>query len=354
MSLTTLPVTMFYPDMSIFNAASAPLSSSVGLGTSGYYICCVFKAPVTDTITKIGFFTGSINAGSYDVRVETVDSATGFPSGTLWATNTNFVQTVAATDDVTWFEVTLTAGASVNRGDPVAVMVKLNETFTGNLGQMNNIVNPMMPTYVRNSTGTPGAISGNLPIMSVHYSATGYVHNPGILPVKSVALRTFNNGSTTDVYGNKITLLFSCKVGSVCAVLDLDGDVTAKLYDSDGVTVLASASFGVNLAGQTGPTKIIAPLDSEVTLQANTAYYLGFEPSSSSNITAYSMTFPDENIKKCYVDSSVVAVSAKDPSGTGSWTVDTTQCIVAGIGISAIETGGGGGSIFGAAGGVII
>lgn len=337
MTLTTLPVTMYYPPHSIYtNAALAVVNTQ--LNTAGHYIAVVMQAPVTDTLTKIGFMTGTVNANTLDVRVETVDSATGRPSGTLWAANTNFVQTVIATDDAKWFEVTLTAGASLNKGDLFAIVLKIGSSTSLQIAGLSSLIVPWMPGSWRN-TGTPTVLGSVLHSISIYYSGAGYIPHTGICPVKTVDAFTFNNTSTPDVRGIKFTPAFRCKTDSVWCVADLDGDVTAKLYDTDGVTVLASTSFGQNLAGQAGPSRNVGMWNTEATLNANSTYYLGFEPSSASNVSLYSINFHSADIKKNYVDSSIVAVSAKDPTGTGSWTAVDTAFIPCGIGISAIDDG---------------
>jgi hypothetical protein len=340
MALVRLPTPMHYPSSDWFNNASFPSVGSISLSTSGYYNSYIFSSPVTDSITKIGFRTGNTSAGSYDVRIETVDAATGFPSGTLWGTNTNFVQSVLSSDDNTWFEVTLTAAANVNRGDILAVKVAMNATFSGGLGSFAGFNKGQgFPTCIRNNSGTPAAIA-NAPVIYIYYQNAGYVFHDGLLPVNSFTSITFNNTSTPDVVGNKITPSFACTVSGFWAHIDFDGAGVMKLYDSDGVSVLGSASFDATTGGGTAnPTKIIGTFGSDISLKAGTSYYLGIEPSSGTSLSTYSMDFYDANTKKMYVDSSVIYSTAKDPSGTGSWTDESTKSAPMGIIINAIDDG---------------
>jgi hypothetical protein len=339
MALVDLPSPLFFPRSDPFTNAALARSSSP-LGTIGYGFGIVMTAPITDVITKVGFFTNAINTSTIEVRVETVDLSTGVNSGTLWAANTNFVRSTNTSEDAAYLEVTLTSGANVNAGDLFAIVVVMNTSSAGSCftGVTNTIWKPTVPYGIVKSTGTWSILTTMSPI-SVCFSSAGYIPLLPILPISAVNTHTFNNTSTPDVYGNIINLPYKCKVDAAWFQADLDGDLGIKLFDSDGVTVLASASNGLNVPLTTGGSKNVVYFNSEVTLNANTNYYLGLEPSTGTSLSLYSLDFPNSDVKKNFVDSSAQYVTAKDPSGVGSWTTTSTRILMAGVQIKSIDSG---------------
>ena len=87
------------------------IATRTTMDASGDYDAIVLAAREAMTISHVGFRTGAV-AGSptADVRIETV-AATGLPSGTLWATNTNIV--TGALSGSTYALHALTASASI-------------------------------------------------------------------------------------------------------------------------------------------------------------------------------------------------------------------------------------------------
>lgn len=335
MPLVALNTPMYYPKY--FNFVGTPTLANQALGTIGYYYGLVLQAEVTDTITKIGFRTGTVDATTIDARIETVSA--GLPSGTLWDTNTNFVQTVTAAQDNTFFECTLTAGAAVNKGDLFAIVFRTASTAVSGQSHMASVSDFGFPAFIRNSTGTPVHVPTIGAVMSICYQNAGYLPTKRSIPVSGVNTHTFNNTSTPDVYGNKIIPPFNCVASGAIFTADMDGNAVVKLYDSDGVTVLASANVLSTQPPTTAAFTNQILFTSSVSLKAGQTYYLGVEPSSGTNLSLYSFDFTNTDIKKNYADSGCEYVTAKDPSGVGSWTVTTTRALCLSLMISEIDTG---------------
>jgi hypothetical protein len=160
----------------------------------------VLRAPKTGNIRKVGFGLYTVTTGAtMDVRIETVDMSTGFPTGTLWGTNTNASQVILDTDDYKWFTTQLTSDAAVTRNDLIAVVIVNPQTSYGNM---------IIPVFSDDSRQLPysawyqaawSRLGG--PIMALEYSDGSYESIPGIWPIKATNTVTFNSGSTTKLRG---------------------------------------------------------------------------------------------------------------------------------------------------------
>lgn len=361
--MTYQPVYDYAIPPMVVNAATA--SNSVIIDADGEALAYIFDAQSTDTLTKIGFLTGTVTTGgTIDVRVETVDAATGFPTGTLWGTTTNYVHTLANSDDNVYVEVTLTSGASLTRGDMFAVVFKRPSggALNGQLRFITGLSYQAFPSTNIYTAGAWSAYSGNnSPACSLYFSTGGYSTMKGVnghvaLIFSSNVTVTFNNVSTPDVYGNRFSVPFDCKAAGIWVLADFDGDADLKLYGSDGVTVLASVS-------NTALTPAIASsgvnyrfFSSDVSLSANTVYRVAIEPSSSTSLTAYFATYHSSAIRaQSILGAQAYHTSAKNPTGTGSWTDDETRVVFIGVMLSSIDipTGGGGGLASNPVGGFI-
>lgn len=335
--MTSLNPPISFPPW-IFSAD--PSFTSTILDATGEYVAGIFFAPITDTITKIGFRTGTITTGGdVDIRIETI-AATGFPSGTLWGTNTNIVHSVSSSDDFVWIEVTLTAPASVSKGDVFCVVLRHGASLNGAFVRDNNSNYINWPQTAVN-TGTP-TTGGQSPVMSVYFGTNGYYPIGSASPYSDIQTRTFSNTSTPDVRGNKFVAPFDCKCSGFIIRADFDGDGTIKLYDSDGVSVLQSFSTDADYPASTSASTNRCLFSSAVSLIGGQTYYIGLEPNSSKNLSIIELISPSSAVRAQGPMGSMVAVTAKDPAGTGDWTEIPEAVYPISILINEITTGGGG------------
>lgn len=325
--------------------ATSPNFGNILLDASGEKSAFVFQAPKTGNIDKLGFRTTTVTTGTttVDIRLETFDTSTGEPTGTLFGTNTNVNQAIASSDDNVWFEVTLTASASVTKGDILCIVVAPSGTFSLNIASYADDGARGFPQAMQYTTSW-ASLSTGAPVCSVRYNDGSYPPITGIFPFSNINSHTYNSGSTPDVYANKINFPFNCKVSGAWVWADIDGDATIKLYDSDGVTVLASSNIYTNVPKLTGQSVNNVLLSSEVTLTANTDYWIGLEPSSGTSLVLYSYEGSTSSIFGQFpLSSNFTYSTAKDPSGTGSWTDDATRQVTLGVEISEIDDGSGSG-----------
>lgn len=305
----------------------------------------VFQAPKTGTIDRVGFRTATVTTGdTVTVSLQTVDASTGNPTGTLAGTNTSATQVVNAADDNVWFEVTLTAGASVTRGDVLAFVVALPSSgSTGNM-QITRGQTPFLTQFPYGSNFTGGAwakTTQGAACKAVRYSDSTWPYTLGMTPIASAVGsfgqgNSFSSSSTPDERGCKITMPFPCKVsgswhrGSGTTA----GDYTMKLYDVSN-TVLASKTFDGDFNPVIGGV-VWQMFDTEVTLAAGDVVRLTKLPTTTTATTLIDMTYPTGLASASPLGSSHVHTFRTD---AGSWTDVTDKSTLCGLIISALDNG---------------
>lgn len=229
---------------------------SMAIDAANEKVAMILQVPKSGTISAVGFRTGTVATGAtVDVRLETVDTTTGDPTGTLVGTNTNAALVITNTDDNVWFEVTLTAGASVTKGDFVAVVIVNPAVSFGNIN-----INRMSSTlgvfpYTDHFTAS-WSRSNAAPVTLLKYNDGSYEAVPGTFPYKNVTVATVSSSANPDEIGNIFQLPFPVRVTGFWYIGEIDGDTTFNLYDTDGTTVLLSMNVDANLRGviNTGPS----------------------------------------------------------------------------------------------------
>lgn len=216
---------------------------SVLLDAAGESAAVIFQAPKTGSIDRVCFRTGTVTVGAtVDVRLETVSATTGDPTGTLWGTATNGSRVIADTDDNLWIEVTLTATASVTRGDLIALVVVAPTGANLNIAR-NSTSDVIFGFPFTDHFTTVWNKATASPITAVRYSDGDYPFMLGCLPLLLFPTNvSLASNTTPDEVGNRIEL----PMAAVCeglwfgvAAATPGGDWTVLLYDSAN-NVLAS------------------------------------------------------------------------------------------------------------------
>lgn len=274
-----------------FGAAGANV---VLLDAAGEKAGFVFRIPKTGTITKLGFRTGTVTTGvpspGLDIRLETVDLATGNPSGTLWAVNTNGSQIVADTDDNIFFVVTLTAGASVTIGQNAAIVVEIPAGGSGNLnivvangGFVSFLTYPSVLAYTIGVWVKQGL---SLPQIAYIEYSDGSTEWCGLYPITNLNTIGFNSGSNPDERGNIFQVPFPCRIMGACANIYMvaGSDFDIVLYDANN-NILESISVDGDLQPTTANRSAVWLFDTPVELLPNTNYRLVVKPTTVNNVT---------------------------------------------------------------------
>jgi hypothetical protein len=347
-----------------FTTSPSFLTSALAVDAADEGVAFVVAAPKTGMIAKVGWATRTVTTGAtIDVRLETLDTsgaAPARPSGTLWGTNTAGSQVVAAADDNVWFLTSLTAAATVTKGDRLAVVIKNPTASFGNMqiSGFQDDADSAFPYCLLNTGVSPATSWAGVtgaPIMAFEYSDGTYAPIPGVYPIRgTITSQTLSTGTTPDVYGMRFRLPFPARSPAAWAWIDADGDLAVKLvstayHQANNTGVLGTATLHRNVRVNSNPGIQWADFDAAVTLAANTDYRLVVEPTSATSLTAYDFDVNTLDLLDAHSGGrDFHLTTAKDPTADGDWTnynAGTFRKPFLGIMLDAFDdgTGGGGG-----------
>lgn len=343
---------VWIPEPFGLNGATAPGFSTAGtlMDAAGEKAGAVLMAPKTGSIRKIHVRIGTAATPTdSDFRLETVDTSTGNPTGTLFGANTNVTVASASITASTWVASgALTEDASVTKGDVLAIVVVPTGSPNFTLSYLNQVVQVTNGhVYTVGFAAAAWTKTGTVPVCALEYSDGSFAYTPFIAPAASFTTHTFNSGSTPDEHALKITLNAPVRVTGLWAAVDNDNAYDLVLYDSDGSTVLGTLTMGVNIdQGKGFPLLRAGLFTSSIQLSAGVAYYVSVKP-GASNVSAYSLVVNSAAI----LDQMSMGQNAHYASrvDAGAWSATTTQRLLAGLIIDGIDDGvsvGGGAAQF--------
>lgn len=321
--------------------------ASILLDAANEKAAYIVQAPKSGTIDRVCFRSTTVTAAEAAalVRVETV--VDGTPSGTLFGTNTSGTANINASD--TWYEVTLTAGAAVTKGDWLAVVVALPVGTSGNLNLARGNQAHVSRPYVAHFTAAWSKITAP-PIGALRYNDASYPHIPGLLSFDSLATGTFQTATNPDERGNKITVPFACKVWGIWQNgVTSDGDFTVKLYD-DADTVLSDLAVDGDHHSDTAAVSEFIGFDNEVTLAAGDVVRLTLLATAGTSTALVEATCPSGLSAALPGGGQMVYTTRNDG---GAWTDTTGKVAFLGLIVSALSDGAGGGTTQGNLGSVL-
>lgn len=355
MAFTTIPIAEV-PVIPAGSSTAPTIAQGATIDASGEMAAWVFRAPKTGDIAKVHWRTRSVATGdTVDVRIETVDDTTGFPTGTLWDTTTNGAHVVGNGDDNIRLETTLTSVAGVTAGEWLAVVI-VNGSAPGNIqmGQFASSNNVDLDSIYGANFTTAWAVDGRGPIIAVEYDDGSIPKIFGAYPPPesdNISI-PFNNTSTPDSVGGRFKFAAPVRVSGCWVWMDLDGDAVVKLvseayHQANATGILASVTLDKDIRrGNPSPWRL--NFSSAVELSANTYYRLIVEPTSATNMTVYEWRFGSEALLGAFSgDADVMHLTtAKDPTGNADWTnYDSSDYrgFWGGLIIDGIDDGVGGG-----------
>lgn len=251
-------------------------------------LAMVYVASEDFTIDQVGCLlsgcSGTGNPHTLDARVETVNTSTGLPTGTLWATNTNGTISIDPnSDDNTWKWVSITADATMSQGDLFAVVMNCTALAVGgtpNIGIQKNTESGHDPyssfISLTDQGGGYAETVGERPHTFGLKNGSGewMFIGPQLFPHANSPTSEYTVTSTgsTRRMGAKFQVPFPCSVSGVDFWIELDNDVDVILYDSDGTTALATKRIYSSLQYVGFEKAFRVVFDSDVSLSANTDY----------------------------------------------------------------------------------
>jgi hypothetical protein len=307
----------------ILGGALAFQSSSIFNASHAY--ACVFQVPRTGNIRTVRWATRTVTTGAtIDLRLETVDLATGDPSGTLVGTNTNASVVIANADDDVFFSTTLTADAAVTVGDVIAFVLQNPAVSSGSilfpsatLGDVSNVPygDHLQASYAKNT---------NVLMFALEYSDGAVVPIPGVLPPATALVSTsVSTSSTPDVYGMLFEAPMAMRVIGAWIWMDRDGDCNLRLVNTAynqgaGTGVLASAAVDANVRNDASSSVTAYYFTSSVDLVPGTSYRLIWEPTTT---TTSSFTYLNTgSLSSLDAWGFGCLTTAKDPTSNADWT----------------------------------
>ena len=307
----------------------------------------VFQAQEAFTIDKVKFLTRTVTTGAImDVRVETVSTTDGFPSGTLWATNTNVSHTIEDTDDSVWLTTaSLTAAATIAKGDQVAVVIVNPAVSPGNMALMGWTIFNTFQTELFLFTSS-WAQTAQSPAMILLNSSSTVMYIPGSAPFDTAsASNTVNTGSTPDEYGLKFQLPFPARINGCMfwkLAFNAGADFDIVLYDAADTALFTAAQSVDQSLFQARDVSIDAIGFSEtVDLSANTVYRLVAKPTTANSMFIRYATFDDAaDLRGSYWGEKFVSTERTTNGGSPSaWTDGTVEQPYMSLHLSGFDDG---------------
>lgn len=317
------------------------------LDAAGEKAGVVLQAPKTGNIRKIHWRAGTVtSATDTDVRVETVSATDGFPTGTLFGTNTNGTVLAAAITTNSFHATTLTADAAVTKGDVLAVVITPSGTpnyqalgsFSGDYANSTRV-----PDYPYNVAfiAAAWAKAGFYPSILLEYSDGSFAYQPSTYLASDFTAHTYaSNTLVADEHALMFTPPVDMVVSGAWFLADLDGDADIVLYE--GTTALATVSLDKDIRRTANSGLYSVQFAAAQELAAGTTYYLSVKPTTTTSLTAYSLLHGLATHVGALSGGTAFTYAARIDAG--AWSSNTLRRFAAGLIISQLHDGASSGS----------
>lgn len=342
MALQDVPI-MYFPS---YCQSGFGLQRSKTLDAADEYVSGIFSIPKTGTLKKIGFRTGTVTAAdTINVRLETVDATTGYPSGTLYlneSPGSSGSQAAPSSNTTYWVALNGTTGVSVTKGDIVAIKILLDYVD----GVLDILAHTYLGSYnlpyTEDYLGASHAKSSETPNYGLEYDGE-IVPVVGMFPAiyTSVSPSWF---TTTLKKGLCFQVPFKCRICGVVYYFDPDVNADVILYDSDQATAVQTWTVDKDVRAQALGAIFKLYLTTPKILTVNTKYRLVVQPSAMAITHHMLYTYPDSTISAMAgIEGGVNCYYTEcngTPTNEASWT-DTVadRPAVAGVIIDQLDDG---------------
>ena len=308
----------------------------------------VFDAPLPGDISEIGWYIKSMSAANFtvDVRVETVDAATGYPTGTLVNANAN-KSAVFYDADNTWVWSALDTDATVTMGQRLAIVHHLAGYTSGSFATNRNADdrNVLIPygvedygaSWVRSST-----VYG--PAIALKYSDGTIVPLERSWPYTAVGETVFNNTDTPDHYGNHFQLSIPARAVGAWVWGDMGASTKIRLFDGSGAIAYVDLDNDIHGTGDKVYNGMFIPEGgksiSDFELAKDTSYYLAVEPQDGTDFTVpYADVASNADLDAYPGGKQWYSANKKD----AGWSTTNTRRYFLGLILDQFDDGAGGG-----------
>lgn len=314
-------------------------NTSFALGATNQQIGFVFYAPKNGNISGARIRLGVTTAGQTLIAgLQDVGLADGLPDGTF---DQSGFAAVADTDDNVEKAFTFGSARTVTMGNLLSLVVGYAAT-AGSLIILSTFTNENSSVYVTYaSAGTHAKQGGRAPVFFLNYDDGTTPNVTGVVPTVSTFV-DYSSASNPDEWGAKFRYPFSVTIRGAYYEGRAGGDCDFVLYDSDGTTVLASASRDKDVNQITTTPPYSGIFATSVTLSANTYYRLSIKPTTATGVRLIYFDCAAASDLDAFLGIGQDFHLTKR-TDAGAWTDVTTQRPSIGLLIDGIDTSGGGG-----------
>jgi hypothetical protein len=269
---------------------------------SGEKAACIFRAPATGNLKKVGFLTGAV-VQTQTIRVSFQDLDA---SGNADGTQDQFRDiTVNDTDDNVWKETGIISSDGTDTGSVrsvtieewLAVVFEHNPFNAGDVfrlsGASPDIFSTGLFAYMSNFAAAAWTRRTFTPILALYYASDVLNFSDGLATYLSAAGESFSSSSNPAERGLKFKFPVQVNVGGMGVTVTPNNparDFDLVLYDSDGTTPLATVSFDANNIRAVS-VGFCRGRFADLTLAADTYYYIMVKPTTTGNITTNLISF---------------------------------------------------------------
>jgi len=332
----------------------------------------VGPSPVTDTVSKVYFRTGTVTTGCV-IKIEVQSVTNGRPSGTILAAGANGTVTVADTDDNIWKSVTIGTPPSVTEGQDIAIVLTYDSGTTPNM-QLAAMASPlaagatMSPAFFidtgastwASAVGVSSSIGYGPMEWVVAFGTAGPQYMACLMPLNSApTLNAITSASAPDEYALRFQLPYACRIRGIrwlMANAAAGSNYTATLWPAssttDGDALAQFAGDGDSATSTTNDGYADAIFATPYSIAKDTTYYAGIRSDNANAITVVTMSAAGTGAAASGViafDSTMTAqiyLSSRTwtAGSAGAWTDTTTAIPLIHLIIDQIDDGDGSGT----------
>lgn len=305
MTLVALPSQILYPGFGHTNNSTIAFANGGSLTAAGHYSSFIFRAREAMAISHVYLRLGAVSGSPTAViSIESVDPATGLPSGTVLGPTANGKVTTG-TLTTTGTVHALAETVNVAAGDYVCVKVAYNSGTSLALQTVPfaRVGQGSLP-YVVGNTGTPtkGAQLNSSSNIALGSSSTTFYRVQGLLPAQGASVTGSVSNATFDALGMRFKLPFKARCCGLITTINSStyGEFKYGIYSDAGSEVDNSETTGFDkdmMGLQANGPHLRLDLDSPATLFPDTWYRAALWPTSATTFVLQAYGAPDANIK---------------------------------------------------------
>lgn len=306
-------------------------------------------------IRKVRFRTKTVTTGdTLKVTLQTVNTSTGLPTGTLIDAEATGTVVVDAADDNVWKTVDFGGAVTIPviQGQFVALVLEWNSYVSGNMQIATTTLMPYQATTMYNTygitdvTASPGTwlklTSAVMHCITLEYDDGTYAQALEFGSHYGLGAATLSSTTNPDEVGNYIKFPYPFRAVGIWVIADIDYDVTLSLLDtSNNVLANCTVYAGVRDSASVGIHYVLFDPDpsANVSIIKDTWYRVIITPGASS-VGQYSVDVPSAAAMDALPLGQYCYWTQRTDGG--SWSQTTTKrCLIGLIG-DQLDNGAGG------------